>query len=247
MIVGNLRGKRVLVENTADASTLRNKGFVGRNLGQKLSLDLISSLHLLRKKKLEIRRGEDVLTPGEIEGMMTDEERKAAVAYHFLKDKGIKPMMRGKNLVVSNSKVLIFRDDEMIDFSSQITKSCFLCIEDWEGNCLLYTVTRLPFAGSKPNGNKKGKKRGRTGLIKAIIEDSGMRIESGFKYGCQYRIYDGNSSHAKFLMTSADRVSSRDIVVRARVAQSVRKVLVQAARGRGRKNFKFFAIKWVRV
>jgi tRNA splicing endonuclease len=247
MIEGNLKGRRVLVENEADASTLRNKGFLGHNLGQRLSLDLITSLHLLLRKRLEIRRGQDLLTPGEIKGMMTDDERKIAVAYHFLKDKGMKPVVRGRNLVISNSRVLIFQDNDTVDFSSLIAKSCYLCIEDREENCLLYSVNRLPIAGSRLNCDKRGSKRGRTDLIKATFEGRGMRVESGFKYGCQFRIYENNSSHAKFLMTTADKVLLRDIVARVRIAQSVRKVLVQAAACKKRNEFRFFAIRWVRV
>ena len=247
MIQGKLRNRRVLIENEADASTLRNKGSTGRNLGEKLSLDLMTSLDLLTRKRIEITKGENPITTEQIKGMLSDTEKDIATSYHFLKAKGMRPQIKRGKLYADGTRILIFRDDQEIDFTVLARNVNFLSILDSEGNCLLYSLNKLPIYG---------RLRGTSGLVSDaqeptelvdVLKQKGMRVASGFKFGSMFRIYEGSSSHARYLMNVGRQSLGRDIVAIARIAQSVRKTYVHSFYDTAKGQFKFFEIKWIRL
>lgn len=246
MINGILRRRRVLVEDEADASTLRNKGYTGINVGRNLSLDLATALDLALGKKISVFRGGTELNAYQMQEMLSSEERKTAIAFHFLKVKGMKPSVRRGKLYSSGKRIHVFWDGDQVDFTSFAGKESLAAVVDSEWSCLLYSFTVI------------GKRRGVSGnqVAKDGLEDrrgilannlgKGSRIESGLKFGAEFRVYEGKSSHATFLMTTGNAVLARDIVARVRISQSVRKRFVQISQDPKSGTFRLFEIRWVR-
>ncbi len=245
MIHGRLMGKRILIEDVADASTLRNKGFVGKNIGQKLSLDLVTSLDLIKRKKIEVSKGTRSISTELIEASLSIEEKKTAIAFHFLKMKGKKPVIRDRMLTSVGTRVLVFQNGEHIDFTSIKGKSSLLAVVDEEGNCLLYSIRKITI-GRKLRRNGKNSPS-KPYNLRELLDKKGVRVASGLKFGSEFRLYDGNSSHAKYLMMKGNGPLVMDLVARVRIAQSVRKTFVQAAYDEKRKGFNFFEIAWLRL
>ncbi|MEM0134019.1 MAG: hypothetical protein QXU18_02160 [Thermoplasmatales archaeon] len=247
MIIGNLRRGRVIIEDASNASTLRNKGYVGRNLGEKLSLNLETSLDLMMRKKIKVSKGSRVLSVSQVEAMMSNEEKKRAIAYHFLRAKGLKPVIRNASFSASGKKVIVFGDDEVIDFNAINTRPFLLAIVDSEGSCLLYSVSMLRMGGRSRRGKEVDDANPRAESLQDMLRGKGMKVASGFKFGAEIRIYEGSSPHAKYLMNLGDKSIARDLVARVRIAQSVRKLFVQGVFDYRRKKFNFLEIRWIRL
>ena len=249
MILGKLRNRRVMIEDEADASTLRNKGSLGRNVGQKLSLDLMTSLDLLLRKKIEVMSGTEQVNSDHIVKMLSQDEMKVATAYHFLKIKGLKPVIKKGTLFSSGTRVMVFRDSESIDFENVRASSCYLAITDSEGSCLLYSVSRLPMKRKLEFNDSRGtvsERRKHQRLIE-LLESRGLKVASGLKFGSEFRIYEKESSHARYLMTFGSISLARDLAAKVRIAQSVRKTFVQACFLEKKREILFLEIKWNRL
>ena len=83
--------------------------------------------------------------------------------------------------------------------------------------------------------------------LSRLLKDRGMNVASGLKFGADFRIYEGKSSHAKYLMNVGTESLARDIVGRVRIAQSVRKSFVQAVFDKERNVLTFLEIRWIRL
>lgn len=247
MIEGKLIRRRVLIRNEADASTLRNKGFVGKNLGQKLSLDLMTSLHLVLHKKMEVKSRNEILGSNEILKMLSNGQRGIAVAFDYLKSKGMKPVIKRGRLFASDKRVMSVMDRERVDFSKFNSGDRYLCVTDSEGMCLLYSVKRVHLFDTPERRKLGGNESLQEESIEETLSKRGLRIASGFKYGCEYRIYQGNSTHAEFLLTQESSTIARDLVARVRIAHSVKKRYVQEIQKNNGGRLTFFEIKWVRL
>ncbi len=242
MIQGRLLRGRVFIDNEADASTLRNKGSVGRNVGQKLSLDLMTSLDLVIRKKMEITKGKKTLPAEKVKEMLDVEELKIATAYHYLKFKGLRPEIKKKKLYFSRGRVTVFQDCELINFTKLPKGPNHIAIVDSEGNCLVYSLSRLLIREDNlVRGNEGGYR-----MLSETLSSGGMKVESGLKFGSEFRVYESGSSHAKYLMTIGDSCLARDLVGRVRIAQSVRKTYVQAIFDRERKGLSYIEFRWIR-
>ncbi len=242
MIQGRMLRGRIMIDNEADASTLRNKGSVGINVGQKLSLDLMTSLDLVIRKKMEVARGKKRLSEEQLRRLLTADESKIATAYHYLKFKGLRPEIKKKKLYLFRGRVTVFHDSESINFTKLGKSQNYIAIVDSDGNCLVYSARRLPIRGWKlAVGNA-----GRNHELSETLNGSGMRMESGLKFGSEFRVYEAGSSHAKYLMTIGDSCLARDLVGRVRIAQSVRKTYVQAILDRERNSFNYLEFRWIR-
>ncbi len=244
MIVGKLKRRRVVIDGAADASTLRNKGFRGRNIGESLSLDLVTSSDLLIRKRIEIFDGGKRITLKEIENMMTRGERKNAVAFHYLRSKGKKPLMRKGKLYLSGKRVLVYAEDEHIHFPLGRRGSSLLAITDPEWNCLLYSVSRVKLGGIVLGMHLK--LDAREGELKRDGGKKGFSLGSALKYGSTYRIYDGHSPHAKYLMQLEKESRALDLVARVRIAQSVRKAFLLGIQNKKKSELTFYEVRWIR-
>lgn len=244
MIQGKLRGRRILIEGAADASTLRNKGFLGRNVGEKLSLDLVTSFVLLLRKKIEVRLHDDSLSVGQIEEIMSEEERKMAIAFDFLKVKGMRPLIRNGKLYALEKNVIVHRDDEFVYFPIGRKRSFLLAITDAERNCIVYSINRLNLKGRTRKGIDGGERDSRDSID--ILQRRGMKVASGLKFGSEFRIYEGSSKHARYLMTTGNGLQARELVAKVRIAQSVRKTYIQAVVDSRTEEYVFFEVKWIR-
>lgn len=247
MILGKLRRGRVIVDDASDASTLRNKGYIGKNIGERLSLDIATSADLVRRRKMQVVKGGYPMTLDQLEEAMSPEERKMAVAYHFMRAKGMKPVIRNGRMSASGKRVEVFQEDEMVHFDENISRPFLIAIVDSEGSCLVYSVSRLGM-GKRERG--RGKELGNmsiTSYLSSLLNEEGMTVASGLKFGADFRIYEGKSSHAKYLMNVGAESLARDIVGRVRIAQSVRKSFIQAIFHKGRNVFTFLEIRWIRL
>ncbi|MGC8561586.1 MAG: hypothetical protein ACP5UZ_00550 [Thermoplasmata archaeon] len=247
MILGKLKRGRVIVEDASDASTLRNKGYLGKNLGERLSLDFATSADLVMRRKMQVLKGGNVMSLDQLEAMMSPEERKMAAAYHFLRAKGMKPVIRNGRIYAYGKNVAVFREDETVRFNGNKVKQFLMAIVDSEGSCLVYSVSRLGLLGRSGGRTESRNDSTRGGLLTRLLTDKGMTVASGFKFGAEFRLYKGKSSHAKYLMTEGEESLARDVVGRVRIAQSVRKSYVQAAFDREKEKFTFLEIRWIRL
>ena len=245
MIKGILRRRRVLVEDEADASTLRNKGYTGINVGRNLSLDLSTALDLALRKKISVFRGGAELNAYQIQRMMSSEERKTAIAFHFLKVKGMKPSVRRGKLYSSGKRIHVFWDGDQVDFTSFAGKDSLAAVVDSEWSCLLYSFTVIGKRRGVSGNQVEDGLEDRRGILANNLGKS-SRIESGLKFGAEFRVYEGKSSHATFLMTTGNAVLARDIVARVRISQSVRKRFVQISQDQKSGTFRLFEIRWIR-
>lgn len=247
MILGQLKRGRVIVDDASDASTLRNKGYVGRNIGEKLSLDIATSFYLVRRRKMQVLKDGNPLSTDQVDAMMSPEERKEAIAYHFLRAKGMKPVIRNGKISASGRKVLVFREDEMVRFNDNRSGQFLLAIVDDEGSCLVYSVNRLRLWGKEKGRSKTRGDKSTAVYLPVLLKDRGMTVASGLKFGAGFRIYEGESSHARYLMNEGAESLARDIVGRVRIAQSVRKSYIQAVFDIRKRVFTFLEIRWVRL
>jgi len=247
MILGKLKRGRIIVDDASDASTLRNKGYIGKNIGERLSLDIATSVDLVRKRKMEVVKGRNPMSLDQVEEAMSPEEKKMAIAYHFLRAKGMKPVIRNGRMSASGKRVMVFQEDEMVHFNESRSRQPLIAIVDSEGSCLVYSVSRLGMGErEKGRGKVMGSKPGSVYLSR-LLKDRGMNVASGLKFGADFRIYEGKSSHAKYLMNVGAESLARDIVGRVRIAQSVRKSFVQAVFDKERNVFTFLEIRWIRL
>ena len=243
MIQGIVRNGRVLIENEADASTLRNKGYTGQNLGQRLSLDLVTSFDLLVRKKIVVLRGSTPVTAERMQEMLSSDERKTAIAFHLLKVKGMRPLIRRRRLYSDGKSVAVYWDSEYVDFATFRSKNATIAVVDSEGSCLLYTVREVKrIGGITRSEHGISKLKG----ISLHLPMAGVRIGSGLKFGSEFRVYDGSSPHAKYLMTIEDKSIARNLVARVRISQSVRKTFLQAVPITKQEKYRLFEIKWIR-
>lgn len=156
----------------------------------------------------------------------------------------MKPSVRRGKLYSSGKRIHVFWDGDQVDLTSFAGKESLAAVVDSEWSCLLYSFTVI------------GKRRGVSGnQVEDGLEDrrgilannlKGSRIESGLKFGAEFRVYEGKSSHATFLMTTGNAVLARDIVARVRISQSVRKRFVQISQDQKSGTFRLFEIRWIR-
>lgn len=238
MVNSVLRRRRVIIENSKDASTLRNKGYLGKNIGESLSLDLKTAFHLVKKGKIKVFYHNSEIGLFEIEKLLNPEELKRAFLYHFIREKGLKlSYNNGRSMKIS--KVSVFDFNETIDFSSIGKKENKFAIVDRTGDCLLYSVERI-------NTKLEGKEEGEVTVV-TFLKSRGLVPESGMKYGCQFRVYVRNSTHAKYLMSTGKIVNSNELISRVRIAHSVRKVYVQVVPKKEGREYALYSVKWIRV
>lgn len=247
MITGWLRRKRVVIDNPGQASTLRNRGFLGKNSGETLSLDMVSSLYLLKKGKIKILSVKGEVGEREIEKMLGPEDKKRALAFQLLREKGLKTLVGASTVTHLNSKLFVFSSEEKIDFSKITGKSKKMVVVDTEGDGLLYVIEKLNMGRRKKRVVNNGKMNEKNEGIAYFLEMRGFRAASGLKYGCELRVYDKNSQHAKYLMSIGKKVALNEMIARVRIAHSVRKIFVQAVPQRKGQNFKLYSIKWIRI
>ena len=247
MMLGKLKRGRIIVDDASDASTLRNKGYIGKNIGERLSLDIATSVDLVRKRKMQVVKGRNPMSLDQVEEAMSPEEKNMAIAYHFLRAKGMKPVIRNGRMSASGRRVVVFQEDEVVHFNESRSRPFLIAIVDSEGSCLVYSVSR-PGIGEREKG--RGKVRGNMSTaeyLSRFLREKGMIMASGLKFGADFRIYEGKSSHAKYLMNVGTESLARDIVGRVRIAQSVRKSFLQAVFDKERNAFTFLEIRWFRL
>ena len=75
----------------------------------------------------------------------------------------------------------------------------------------------------------------------------GETSEVAGKFGSEFRIYEKESSHARYLMTFGSISLARDLAAKVRIAQSVRKTFVQACFLEKKREILFLEIKWNRL
>jgi tRNA splicing endonuclease len=247
MIVCRLRGRRAIVDDPGWASTLRNRGFTGRNIGEALSLNLPTALYLLRRQKVEIYYRKGKVSEDDINAKLNPEEKKNALAYAFLRERGIRPVWRGNGLALPNTRTFIFHPWERIDFSMLGKGNGRIVVVDGKGEGLIYAVEKVKLPGCRNAIDflAEGKGRDQDGTVE--MGKGEYRAGSGFKYGCELRVYRGKSRHAKYLVSSGKSESVYDIIARVRIARSVRKTYIQAVPSAKGGSFKFLAIRWIKL
>lgn len=237
MYIGQKRGKRILFNDHKASSTLRNRGFIGINRGEKLSIDLISAYFLFSKKKIEIYEGKKKLSEKDILDIIGG-NIFFYHAYKFLRERGYKPFFKNNSLYVEGKKVVVIKYPEFIVFSNIKNSFTNVIVVDEDGDCILYAIEKFNFDEKKLNFSKN-----KDDFLRKI-EKSKLSIKAGSKYGSDFRIYDGKQTHAKYLLNIEDKLSTKDLVARVRVAHSVKKIYVQ---GYIKSRLKFFTVKWITV
>ncbi len=237
MYTGHKRGKRIIIDDEKASSTLRNKGFKGINHGEKLSLDLISSYYLYSKRKIDIYSGSRKLTEKEILSSIGS-NIFLFHAYRFLREKGYKPIIKNNSIYVKGKKIPVIRYPEFIVFSDFKRFPTLVIVVDDDGDCILYQMEKFNF------NSKEMQKLKDTGDFLKKLKQEELTIKSGSKYGSDYRIYEDEKTHAKYLLNIENKLSTKDLVARVRVAHSVKKTYVQ---GYEKSGLKFLVIKWITV
>ncbi|MGC8644968.1 MAG: hypothetical protein ACP5UO_01710 [Thermoplasmata archaeon] len=227
MIAGVLRGRSVLIEDERSASRLRNRGYLGKNIGTMLLLNLPVALYLVRSGKMEVTAQGRRVGEEELKSRMSGDEVKLFQAYSCLRRGGKNPVFRGRKLMWNSLGVMPFCGTERIDLSVLARRGYVLVLDD--GGCILYSYELL-FRGE-----------GRS--LRSFLEARGFRVESGLKYGCEYRLYE-SIPHASFLLNRETKPRAKDIVARVRIAHSVRKTYVQVAKVEG--EFLGYSFQWIR-
>ncbi len=233
MFTGFKKGKRVLFADPKVASTLRNKGFSGINRGEKLSVDMITAYFLFSKKKANVYDQGRMLEDNDFINILGKELYKY-YAYKFLRERGYKPAVKNNSLYLKNKRVLVTKYPEIIAFNTIRNLNNLLVVVDDEGECILYELERIRLPNHLLNTKGPDNRKG----------DFNYLVKSGSKYGSDFRIYEKNSTHAKYLMSIGDYISTRDLVARVRVAHSVKKIYIQALQ---KPSNKYFGIKWISV
>ncbi|MEM4090389.1 MAG: hypothetical protein QXQ46_06530, partial [Thermoplasmatales archaeon] len=218
-----------VIEDEKSASRLRNRGFKGRDIGKKLSLSLPVSYYLVRSGRLEVLRGTKKVEGEELFNVMDEDKKRMANAYLFLRLGGKNPYFYGGKLRWNRIPIEVCGEGERVQFK-KFGKRTYLCIT-YEDGCLLYLSEIFLY---KKQGNES---------LKNVLQDSGYRVETGIKYGCDYRLYE-KSPHASFLVTLDDEPLARDLVGRIRIAHSVRKTYVHAAKKDG--SLILYKFRWIR-
>lgn len=178
--------------------------------------------------------------------MLSADERKTAIAFHFLKVKGMRPITKRLRLYSADKPVTVFWDSDFVEFAVMKRKNNTMAVVDHEGSCLLYSVNEIGRVDRARKVVGPGNVVSKEEDILVHFRAKGLRIESGLKFGSEFRVYEGNSSHAKYLMTIGEKSIARDLVARVRVSQSVRKTYLQVAPDPKLKKYRLFEIKWIR-
>lgn len=237
MFTGRVIRNRVLIDDPKSASSLRNKGFLGVNIGEKLSLDVFTAYFLFSKKRLQVFSGNKLLGNEDILNLIGD-KLHIFHAFKFLREKGYKPSIRRGAIYVDGERVLILKYHDYVNFNKLRKKKNNVIVVDDEGDCILYDFETFRFNDPRIKKILEQKK------ISGIYNIGKISIRSGSKYGSDYRIYEENATHAKYLLNIEDTVSTKDLVARVRVAHSVKKLYVQ---GYYIKGLRFVLVKWVTV
>jgi tRNA splicing endonuclease len=220
----------------ADASRLRNKGYKIIKKKNEYILDRLSSLYLLEKGRFEIfidgeKKGFDFLWR-----KLTEEEKWQYVAYKGLRDLGYKPYLNKDNIFLNRKRVNVRYYKDIINLS-ELSVGYFAVVDsDYEPifyqikrrNPLLLEIVRKTYSEIGQSENKHNK----------------LVVKSGSKFGCDYRIYRNNELHSSLLVNIAKEDDCKSIVARARIAHSVRKILIYCFE-HGGKN-KCISIEWIR-
>lgn len=250
MIKVLLKRNRVIIESEKDASTIRNKGYVVRRNKGEYSLDLVTAFHLLAKRRLLLQNGASVVDTQTLLNTMNKGQRDRSMAFHFLRDKGLRPTIGRNNLILDGRKIRIFGDGENLNFSAILGKSSYIAVIDREGEGLLYSVERLKLLKQNDKRSVEPIKTF-SDQFTIFLQKHGLRPESGLKYGCQYRVYDSLSPHAKYLVSTADNefgvILGRDLVSNVRIANSVRKTFVHAVKIKATEKYQLLAFKWIKL
>lgn len=237
MYIGQKRGKRILFNDPKASSTFRNKGFIGINRGEKLSIDLISGYFLYYKNKIEIYEGNKKLSEGDILDAIGD-NIFLFHAYKFLREKGYKPFIKNNSLYVKGKRVIVVKYPEFIVFNNIRNSFTYVIVVDNDGDCILYAMEKFNFDDRKLNYSKN-----KDDFLRKI-ERSHLLIKSGSKYGSDFRIYERQQTHAKYLLNIENELSTKDLVARVRVAHSVKKIYIQ---GYMKSRLRFLIVKWITV
>lgn len=241
MFRGKLRRGRVEFNNPRDASTLRNRGFRGKNMGEGLSLDIYSSLYLAVKGRAVIYDREGIITPGDLKGKLNVNDLLKFNAFKFLRDKGFDPKVERGCIFAGKEKALILPYDGFLDVK-KLRGTGYVVVVDSEGECILYRNQKFIFPKGRPVPGVEGS--GGSDEVLDYFRGRSLTLKSGSKYGSDYRVYDGTVSHARYLLSMSEKIPVKDLVARVRVANSVRKIYVH---GYGRKRYVFYAISWINV
>jgi len=227
MITGVLRRKSVLIKDERDASRLRNRGYTGKNMGTALSLNLPVAIYLLESGRIEVKSEGVSVGKEELKSMMSEEERMLFLAFSCLRRGGKNPAFSGKRLMWNGMEIRTFWFDGMIDFPSLGNRG-YIAVVAEEG-CVLYSYG-LVFRGEAKD-------------VRSFLEKRGYVVETGLKYGCDYRLYE-SSPHATTLACYGSKLAAKNIVARVRIAHSVRKIYVQIAMKNGK--YTGYRLQWIR-
>lgn len=215
MIKGFLKGDLVLIENEGNASTLRNKGFIVRKFKNCYSIDIVSACYLVLKNRIAVYDGNDLINFETLFSKLDLNQKVIFATFKHLRDLGKKCKIRGNKIYMDHRLVKAFYYGSDIIFTRISEGIMSLVDSDFES--LLYSV-RIKRFKDATNSTNLGDFLNK--LSKNYI------IESGGKFGADFRLYRGKEKHSSLLLNISDFEEARSLIAKARVAHSVRKSLI---------------------
>jgi len=208
-----------------------------RRINNKIKFKIIGGLNYVRSslkyfEYLKSIASDDV----ELLTDITEEEKWKYVAYKGLRDLGHKPYLNNDNIFLNRKRVNVRYYKDIINLS-ELTVGYFAVVDsDYEPifyqikrrNPLLLEIVRKTYSEIGQSKNKHNK----------------LVVKSGSKFGCDYSNYRNNELHSSLLVNIAKEDDCKSIVARARIAHSVRKILIYCFE-HGGKN-KCISIEWIR-